>query len=440
MADLVDGQRGWTASRDAEGHREYKVTYLIRLTEGEGPKAAFDCPGLPTVGDSWAVDDDSDDWATLLPTATLGPHMAKDGDPYLYVKIEMTYSTKPPDPSKARCNDTPVEDPLLEPMKVSGSYTRFQEEATADRYGKPIKTSSHELIRGPHVEFDRNRATIKVEQNVPVLGIEVFGPMIDTVNDRPMWGLPKRCIKLSTPSWERKYYGKCSVYYTRSFTFEINVEKEIVTGNNISGWDRALLDEGTKVLNGHWDQATGAWHVDDVAGDPADPTNPEHFIRAKDSRGENISIILNGSGLPAGKSVVGTPITIVNTTVLTDNSNPTISNQPNPDLPAKLLIQITDDDTSMEQGIVVITGTNTDDNVITDTVYLTFAGTSIHITENTYKTVTQITVGGDPPLVGAGGSDTIKIITDVSQTDEGRVVVEKYTESNFLLLGIPLVL
>src|SRR5690606_22693106 len=99
-----------------------------------------------------------------------------------------------------------------------------------DRYGNPIKSSSHEQFRGSNVEFDANRPTVWVDQNVSSLGLATFASMIDCVNDRPLWGLPKRRIKLSNVTWERKMYGTCRFYYTRKLEFDIRYD----------GFDRRL--------------------------------------------------------------------------------------------------------------------------------------------------------------------------------------------------------
>jgi hypothetical protein len=121
--------------------------------------------------------------------------------------------------------------------------------------------------------------------------------MANTVNDAILWGLPPRCILLSQVSWERKFYGICFYYYTLHLTFDINYD----------GFDRDLVDEGTKVLNGQWDPVTGNWVLIPINGQPPNYQNPQHYRRWKDRVGENMKGLLNGAGLPAGVSIgVGT--------------------------------------------------------------------------------------------------------------------------------------
>jgi hypothetical protein len=135
----------------------------------------------------------------------------------------------------------------LEPQKISGTFAKYTKEAVFDRNGNAIVTSSWERMKGPEVEFDHNRPAVRVEQNVVALDLATVAPMIDTVNDATLWGLAERTIKLTNFAWERKLYGSCNFYYTRVFDFDIDYNT----------WDRNLLDEGTKCLNGEWGPVGG---------------------------------------------------------------------------------------------------------------------------------------------------------------------------------------
>jgi hypothetical protein len=241
----------------------------------------------------------------LVSNLKAGVNLAK---PTKIFNVTVPFSNKP----QNRCQDFKVEDPLLEPQKISGGFNRFTEEATKDRYGYPILNSAHEQVRGPQVEFDNNRPVVKIEQNVANLQLDLLTVMIDTVNGYYLWGFPPRSIKLSGVSWERKFYGNCSVYYTRQLEFELaGLQDAGLTGTGsdpepiqsvYKTWDRELLDEGTKVLKGHW-KRNGNWVLDKIDGAYPDPSNPTHFIRFKDRNGENTRVILNGAGLPAGVRV-----------------------------------------------------------------------------------------------------------------------------------------
>jgi len=290
MVATLDGTvRTWGGDRDEEGHRTFTVVHLVRTDDfDDGPQIVMNTPGLPAIGSFWNFGNDVDVWAFCYPDMNVKIHKEKEGDPNKHWRVRQKFSTIP----LKRCQDETIEDPLLEPQKISGSFVKYTKEASQDRFGNMIKNSAHETYRGPQVEFDHNRPTVRIEQNQALLGLDTFTEIVDTVNDAPLWGLGVRKIKLSDVSWERKLYGLCNFYYTRVFDFDIDFKT----------FDREILDEGTKVLNGDWPVGTGTqtdgWILQNIAGEAPDKNNPQHFNRFKDRHGENARVILDGNGEP----------------------------------------------------------------------------------------------------------------------------------------------
>ena len=289
-AELINGGLFvWGGERDDEGHRTFSVSHRVRTTNLlDGPAIVMTTPGLPLPGAYWSFGNDVDAWAFCYPGMKVEQYKAKPGHPHRHWLVTQKFGTKP----LKRCQDTAIEDPLMEPQKVSGSFVKYTREVVQDRFGAYIKSSSHEMVRGAQVEFDANRMQVNISQNVPSLELDVLASMMDTVNDAYLWGLPPRRVKLSEASWEKKYNGSCYVYFTRNFGFDIDFQ----------GWDRVIIDEGTKALHG--DMIGGEWVVKnylDSSGDPTivpDPNNPRHFDRITDERGNVIRMILNGQGRP----------------------------------------------------------------------------------------------------------------------------------------------
>lgn len=239
MAAKLGGRRTWGGKKDDDGHREFNIEHHVYTDDPQdGPAIAMNCPGLPLPGAIWNFGNDIYIWAFCYPSMECNIFQEEEGSPNKDWLIKQKFSTKP----LRRCQDTEIEDPLLEPQGISGGFIKYTKEATRDRFGRLIRSSSHEVIRGPGVEFERNRPTVVIEQNVLFLGLEDFSQQIDHVNDSLLWGCPPRCVKLSDISWKRKLYGVCNYYYTRVFTFDVDFET----------FDRDVPDEGTKVLNGHW--------------------------------------------------------------------------------------------------------------------------------------------------------------------------------------------
>jgi hypothetical protein len=206
---------------------------------------------------------------------------------------------------------------LLEPQGVSGSFIKRVEEATHDKYGEPLVYSSWEAIRGPQVEFPVSNPTVTIEQNVPSLQLDLCTGMMDTLNSLTLWGLPARTWSLTQFDWERKYHGLCYPYYTRRFVFEANYRwiTDPFTGAMVlkPAWDRVVDDYSNFVLHGRWGTGqdtsetvgtateTTGWIVEpfDSGGlFMPDPANPGDFDRFQDRNGNLGAVMLNGMGTP----------------------------------------------------------------------------------------------------------------------------------------------
>lgn len=302
----------WEGTMDDEGHREYQVVVRVESGVNDGPANVFNTPGLPTPGNAWLVRSDVDVWAWFYPTKKARRYAHKDGEKgtksgKVLWDVELKASTKPPTGKK--CQDAKIENPLFEPQKVSGGSNKYTEEATYDRFLRPLLHSSFEPIRGPAVEFPWGWSTIEIEQNVPFLQLELCSAMENNLNAFPIWGMPPRCVCLTDFRWEKKWWGQCFSYYTRRFTFEVRARRDPITGQVFSVWDRLVGDEGHKALKGRWQDtpAPGRWITENIGGEAPDPRNPQHFVRLQDRNGNLIKIPLNGAGLPAGQIVTLNP-------------------------------------------------------------------------------------------------------------------------------------
>jgi hypothetical protein len=303
MAKVIGKQRTWSGSTDAQGHRDYKIKWIVKALTTEGPAAVLLAEGLPRPGTPWQLDDDSDPWAFCKSDMSVDLHEHTEGDPHIWWVVNQRFSTKP----DFRCNDSKVDNPLLEPMTVSGGFSKEKREAVRDRHGDLLQSSSFEQFRGQKIEFDCHKPNVKIGQNVHDLQLSLCASMVNHVNQQTMWGLNPRCVKLSNFSWERKQYGQCFVYFKREFDFDADYNT----------FDRYLLDEGTKALNGEWDKTTtdGAYVIKNIprydpidkktiiGSLPPDNKNPQHFKRWQDRNGENTRVILNGAGMPAKTKV-----------------------------------------------------------------------------------------------------------------------------------------
>jgi hypothetical protein len=294
MAAVNMGPIDWSLDRADDGNRTYNVTYLVKCdSANDGPKTALACPGLPVAGSAYTFGGgaETDAWAWATAYASVKRHQPKGGGREKYYAVSYKFATKTRDQSK--CADAEVEDPLLEPQKVSGSSVAYTKEAEFDATGAPLTNSAFERLRGPIVEFDHHRHRIRIEQNVSDLELDLCCSMIDTLNDATLWGMMARSVKLSGFSWEKKYHGACSTYYTRTFEFDVSTVLND-SGIPIPGHDRVALDEGTTCLRGDWNTAGTAWVLD---GSPS-AANPADFVRFHDQKGNVAKVVLDGAGEP----------------------------------------------------------------------------------------------------------------------------------------------
>lgn len=433
---LLDGHFAWELERDEEGYRTYKIKFRVKAELTDGPATVLQTPGLPLPGDPWVFDADNDPFVWCRPGMSIRPEL--EDEPNEMWTVECTYSNKPPDNKKDRCNDTQTEDPLLEPQKVSGGFTSEKEEAAYDRLGYRIVNSAQEMMRGSHVEFDVSRPNVKISQNVPLLQLALVAQMINTLNDRILWGLPPRAIRLTNFSWERKYHGKCYAYYTRSFEFDINFGA-VPTGKGTptnptqvlgSKWDARLLDEGTKVVRGDWDRdpasaAFKKW----VPEDDLDLELQSSYIRFQDWNGENTRVILDGNGLPYDPETGYFYL---------DSLDPPVVGAGNgTDYQVGDFLYIQGDGTFLREALIEVrkiaaNGGILEWEIVDEGVYIVPHSSSV-------TTVLAPNSIPDDPEVGSGSGATFNALF-VANTMPGQIKVEKYSESNFLLLGIPTVL
>lgn len=223
-----------TGSRNRDGHREYRLETRVEVTDpqDDGPQIVMNAVGLPTVGSFWKFGNDVDPWAFCLPTMDATPELKSE--PSRFWKVVQTFSTLP----MTRCQDTSIEDPLLEPPRISGSFSRYTKEVFKDKDDEEIFSSSFERLYG--LERDYNRPSVQISMNYVSVSLPLIASMINTVNDDTLWGLEARKVKLADVSWTRQLYSSCYFFYTINYEFEINHDT----------WDISdAVDTGYKVYN-----------------------------------------------------------------------------------------------------------------------------------------------------------------------------------------------
>lgn len=422
MSARVVGPISWSMVTDSEGYRTVKLKLWVKTTSPlDGPSVVSQATGLPHPGDAWLYDNDMDLWLWCRRDQNISPKLT--GEPNVDWEVEHTFSNRQDDGKT--CVDTRIDDPLLTPDKISGAFTRYSREAVYDRFGFPICNSAWEQIRGAQVEFEHAKPTVCIEQNVADLQLADISYIIDVapLNDAPLWGLPRRWVRLVNMSWDKKYYGQCYVYYTRRLEFEISSE-----------WDRDILDEGFKVLNGHWgliskSELAGKWYLDNVNGVAPNPFNPSHFIKATDPLGNSMKVVLDGAGKPIW--YLPTSYSAKTATVEFASGGYSVGD---------LLTLI--GGTFSTAAVLRVIEVALSDSVDPETGLVTeYAGAIRKVEVATPGTYTI--VPDNPAQINASPSypqfNVQWRTTAAGGTVAGNIHIEKYGESNLLFLGIPVV-
>jgi hypothetical protein len=270
MSFVLDGPVHWDLTRAQDGHRDYKIIWQLHTDNpDDGPNLAMNCPGMPAIGSTWRFGNDNDPWAYCWPNLAVAPVQQKEK--CAIWTAEQLFTTRP----FSRCAQNQIESPFLEPMRLGGTFTKLTKLGTHDRFGRRIQKPSFEPFTGNSVEFDDNRPTIEVGFNAMFLPLAVLAPLIDVVNDAPLWGLPARTIKVANARWSRAVYGTCSYYFPVDFSLEVNYNT----------WDRKLQNDCQKRLK--------TMERDGVTGDP---DNPDDYVVNTDEKGNPCPCILNNDG------------------------------------------------------------------------------------------------------------------------------------------------
>lgn len=251
MSCVLIGELEWSGGRSDDSHIDLYMTWLVETdTRYDGPIKAMHCPGLPEVGSSWNFGHPLDDslrdkysFATCRPEIKVSP--VTTPLPNFYWRVMQTFSTRSLEIAYLGDYSTP----FSEEPRIRGGFTNRTEEQWRDRFGRLIRNTAWERFTGKAVEFK-----LAIE-NITISGTptarrptDTYSGNINAVNDREIWGFPKRCVQLANVTWEKQFYKVSSAFYRPVFEFEIDVRMDS-QGNKYSGHDRRLVDIANKVLS-----------------------------------------------------------------------------------------------------------------------------------------------------------------------------------------------
>jgi hypothetical protein len=234
-ANAVTYPFDWSKETTEEGDETYTLQWHVETTSPtDGPDVAWTAPGLPYIGASLAVGGTVNPWAFFQGKGSA--KLKKVDANRKFWDLTTVFSTKP----VKRCSSSKVDDPLLEPHRVKGSFTQVMEEALADASGNPIQNTVKQRYTGSVVQTPKCRPIVELEMNVSWINLAFLADYADTVNSNIQWGQAVRTIKCTVGPWERVLYGSCFYYFVGRFTFELKTDKWDLHLPNLASRERVL--------------------------------------------------------------------------------------------------------------------------------------------------------------------------------------------------------
>jgi hypothetical protein len=240
-ANAVTAPYDWFKESTEEGDETYTLKWKVETTAvSDGPDVAWTAAGLPSPGASLAYGGTINQWAFFQGKG--GAKLLKQDTNRKLWDMTTVFSTKP----TRRCSEGRIDDPLLEPHRVRGSFTQVMEEAIFDNSGNVIQNGAGQRFTGPQSQRPKSYPTVELEMNVSWINLAWMAEYADSVNSNVQWGQPVRTIKCTVGPWERVLYGACYFYFVVRFTFELKYETWDLVFPNIA--DRYRLAGTTPAL------------------------------------------------------------------------------------------------------------------------------------------------------------------------------------------------
>ncbi len=244
-----------------DGHREYTTTFeVITTLVTDGPITVMSDGSVPARGDFYVWGAETDLWAFCNSRRLTLRSVEQSRKVW---RLVCTFSTRP----RERCEDSQWDDPLDEPLKISGSFLKRTKPADKDRNGDPILNAVEEPFV-PAIEKPDAIDTLVISGNFADIDLLLRKQFINTVNVAPIWGLLARELRMSRWDWSIAYYGQCNAYVPQTFEFEIKD----------GGWTDEALNQGWRYKVGVNPDGTNKYRTFD--SDHDEPLNHPRLLDA----------------------------------------------------------------------------------------------------------------------------------------------------------------
>ena len=142
-----------------------------------------------------------------------------------------------------------IEDPLLQPPKISYGFASANEPVDRDANGNPIMNSAEETFDPPSSR-DVDDLIIRIQRNTNNFSVWTAASYKNSINSDTIWGVPPGYLMLK--DWSATYEKSASTYYfAESMEFHIRYAAVFQGGQWVAlGWKLRRVDEGYRVKSG----------------------------------------------------------------------------------------------------------------------------------------------------------------------------------------------
>ena len=272
-------------SIDAEFHRKYTSEYQIYTDRTTDPLAVRAMEQLPQYGDVYSWYGFVDEWAFCRDIQVTRKAEIKDpntADIRTLWTIKVVHDSKPTGGSNDfQGRNNPLDDPIV----ISGGFGVFKQEVSTDRFEEPIVNAAGDPYN-PSPEVDEAVDTLSMSYNTATLNLQLRAEMIGKVNANVMWGLEPRRVKLTQWNYQVLRAGPNFEYIKHDFEFQVSFK--------LHPTDAALVARGPVGVRGYYHTLPNAGEqffkldspnpVLDEDGNPVDP--PETTNRYEENMGK----------------------------------------------------------------------------------------------------------------------------------------------------------
>ena len=232
MSATLLGLVDWGGEGSDDGHLDLTATWrVITSSLDDGPVVVASASGLPAIGSTWAIGNDSFITAHCLAGWKVSRFSAEQGTSTYHWTVEQKFSTRPVNPTQKGGN------PLLYEPSVSGSSQQQRKETDRDRHGDLLAATNFQPLKGAARERNFHSPQVNIAMNVVDLDLALYSNAMNKVNDATLWGLSARHILMTAFGWSEELYGDHK-YYKITMGFEADFD----------GIDKRVFNGGTMCL------------------------------------------------------------------------------------------------------------------------------------------------------------------------------------------------